>query len=74
MAFVVVAGGVGGEELRSFVGERLPAYMVPGVFVVVDELPLGPSGKVDRAALSGLLGEGLGAGEGGFVAPRTEVE
>ncbi|MGW3046374.1 AMP-binding protein, partial [Kitasatospora sp. NPDC001159] len=74
VAFVVVAGGVGGEELRSFVGERLPAYMVPGVFVVVDELPLGPSGKVDRAALSGLLGEGLGAGEGGFVAPRTEVE
>ncbi|MCP4656985.1 MAG: amino acid adenylation domain-containing protein, partial [bacterium] len=38
-------------ELRRFLAERLPDYMVPGVFSLLEELPLLPSGKVDRAAL-----------------------
>ncbi|MFE3696233.1 condensation domain-containing protein, partial [Streptomyces sp. NPDC059129] len=37
--------------LRSYVGERLPSYMVPSVMVSVDDIPLLPSGKVDRARL-----------------------
>ncbi|HKR14069.1 MAG TPA: amino acid adenylation domain-containing protein, partial [Pyrinomonadaceae bacterium] len=39
------------RELRSYLKERLPAHMVPGVFVRLDQLPLLPSGKVDRRAL-----------------------
>ncbi|BDA68759.1 hypothetical protein CAL7716_029250 [Calothrix sp. PCC 7716] len=39
------------SELRSFLKEKLPDHMIPSAFVMLDNLPLAPSGKVDRKAL-----------------------
>ncbi len=43
------------QELTAALRERLPEYMVPTRWIVVDRLPLGPTGKVDRAALCARL-------------------
>lgn len=39
------------ESLREFLAQRLPGYMIPNVFVVLDALPLTTSGKIDRGRL-----------------------
>jgi amino acid adenylation domain-containing protein len=44
--------GPGVAELRAFLGERLPRYMVPASFEIVEALPLTERGKLDREALA----------------------
>jgi amino acid adenylation domain-containing protein len=61
------------SELRTYVAEKLPAYMVPAVYVMLDAIPFLPNGKVDRQALPPPGDNAPGANET-FVEPRTEVE
>lgn len=61
------------EDLRAFVERQLPGYMVPSSFVALEEFPLSPSGKVDRAALPATNGFHTN-GKGIFVAPTDELE
>ncbi|MFI1866163.1 amino acid adenylation domain-containing protein [Streptomyces jumonjinensis] len=51
-AYVTVTGEVTAAELRTGLGEWLPAHMIPSDFAVLDDLPLTSGGKIDRTALS----------------------
>jgi amino acid adenylation domain-containing protein len=61
------------SKVREFLQQRLPDYMVPSVFVMLESLPLSPMGKVDRRALPATDGFKREA-EKGFVAPADELE
>jgi acyl carrier protein len=60
-------------DLRAYLSEHVPNYMVPSAFVFVDELPYTPNGKVDLDALPDPEWEQAGAAEE-FVAPSTDTE
>ncbi|MEV6032884.1 amino acid adenylation domain-containing protein [Nonomuraea sp. NPDC052116] len=57
------------KEITAMLEKRLPAHMVPSTIVIVDEWPVGPSGKLDRAALPAPQATATAGG-----APRTETE
>lgn len=77
LAYVVLADGdgdgepAGTDEIRTHLAARLPEAMVPSVVLLLDTMPLTPSGKVDRQRLpSPRSGTDRRAGSGPPRAPR----
>jgi amino acid adenylation domain-containing protein/non-ribosomal peptide synthase protein (TIGR01720 family) len=71
-AFSVQPSALSGE-LRAFLKDKLPDYMVPSAFVVLDVLPLTPNGKLDRKALPAPDRSSARQGQV-YVAPCTPTE
>jgi thioester reductase-like protein len=61
------------DELRSFLGTKLPGYMVPATFVLLEHLPRLPNGKVDRLSLPDPDSTRPDLDKA-YVAPRTDLE
>ncbi|MGW7754518.1 non-ribosomal peptide synthetase [Streptomyces violaceusniger] len=57
------------SELRHFLGQRLPDFMVPPLYITLDQLPMTPNGKLDRSALPD-----PGSVDSTYRAPRTPIE
>ena len=73
IAYVKQAQETPGNELRTWLRQRLPEYMVPAVFISLPELPLTPNGKIDRKRLPALEDNvRLSAAES--VVPRNQTE
>jgi amino acid adenylation domain-containing protein len=60
------------SELREFLRSRLPLAMIPSRILAIAELPLTPSGKLDRQALATLAA--AQKDDGGYVEPQNELE
>lgn len=61
-------------ELRQYLGEYLPDYMVPAVAMELDAMPKTPNGKIDRKSLPLPSDLRSGVGETSYVAPTTPTE
>ncbi len=61
------------SDLRGFLQQRLPGYMIPSAFVLLDAFPRTAGGKVDRRALPAPQ-QGRGEAEQEWMAPRTPLE
>ncbi len=61
------------KDIRAYIGKRLPKYMLPHIFTHLDEMPLTPSGKLNRKALPEIDLDNIQS-DNEYVVPETESE
>ncbi|HEU4962559.1 MAG TPA: amino acid adenylation domain-containing protein [Bacilli bacterium] len=71
-AYLVADRELSGADLKAYLSENLPDYMIPPYFVQLDKLPLTPNGKIDRHALP--EPDKAAHTEVEYVAPSDEIE
>jgi len=71
-AYMVAGQEIAISQLREYLEQTLPQYMIPSVFVQLEKMPLTPNGKIDRKALPEPKGRVQTKTE--YVAPRNEAE
>jgi tyrocidine synthetase-3 len=73
VAYFVSKELINTADLRAYLGNTLPAYMLPAHFVQLEQLPLTSNGKIDRKSLPGPVDAGMETGAT-LIAPRNEIE
>ncbi|WP_133054581.1 non-ribosomal peptide synthetase, partial [Niastella populi] len=73
VAYVTVRSNQNTDDLRSYLKDTLPSYMLPACFVQLEAMPLTANGKIDRKSLPKAEGPGSTSGVE-YVAPGTEQE
>ena len=71
-AYYIANSRIRTSELRKFIAEKLPNYMVPSYFIALDEFPHTPNGKIDKKALP--LPKMKKEESSKFVSPKTDLE
>src|ERR1700687_5677958 len=73
VAYIVLhsASGVSPTDLRTWLKDSVPDYMIPAAFAMLDQLPLGTNGKVDRGKLPETE---VSRGDGEYIEPASELE
>jgi len=72
VAYIVPQAAFDSTLVREYLQQRLPGYMIPSLFIAMEQLPLTPSGKIDRKALPEPA-ESM-TGLEAYVAPRSHTE
>jgi amino acid adenylation domain-containing protein/non-ribosomal peptide synthase protein (TIGR01720 family) len=73
VAYVVAPRGTGVAELQDYLKRKLPDYMIPSAFAMLDAMPLNRNGKIDRRALPAPSPAGVRAAEAS-AEPTTPTE
>lgn len=71
-AYYIANSRIRTSELRKFIAEKLPNYMIPSYFIALDEFPYTPNGKIDKKSLP--LPKINKEKTDKFIAPKTDLE
>ncbi|PTX61367.1 amino acid adenylation domain-containing protein [Kordia periserrulae] len=73
VAYITASKEENASDIRTFLADKLPQYMIPEHFIQLEEIPLTKNGKVDRSALQELNNDGISTGIE-YVAPEDALD